>query len=230
MSRLLTVFAVSLLLASPAKAEEESLKITKDSGGKSTSSLITRAPLRDDHVMGKKDAPVVMVEYASLSCPHCAHFSNTVLPELEKKYVETGKLRYVLRPFPLNEPALKGAILLECVGEQSHERYYTFARVLFDAQRKWAFDANHMAGLETIARVGGMSSEQFAGCMSSTEREMKVLKIKKEANDDLKIPHTPYFFIAGEVYNGDRTVEAVSAFIDAKLATAQKEKKILGIF
>src|SRR3954468_7537936 len=98
--------------------------------------------------MGKPSAPIVMVEYASLSCPHCAHFSNTVLPELEKHYIETGKLRYVLRQFPLNEPALKGAVLLDCVGEQSKDKYFIFSKVLFDAQDKWAFDGNYMSGLE----------------------------------------------------------------------------------
>ena len=203
-------------------ASEPDMKMAMGSGGKSTSSLITGAPLRSDYVLGDDKAPIVMVEYASLTCPHCAHFSNTVLPELEKKYIQTGKLRYVLRQFPLNEPALKAAMLVECVGEQSHSRYFTFNRVLFDAQNKWAFDGNYMAGLETIANVGGLSKEEFMGCVSNTDREMRVLKIKKQATDELKIPHTPYIFIAGEVYDGERSIEAMSQFIDAKLAQIKK--------
>lgn len=197
--------------------KEPNLKVNMDSAGKSTSSLITDAPLKSDHVMGKSTAPIIMVEYASLSCPHCAHFSNSVLPELEKKYIDTGKLRYILRQFPLNEPALKGAMLVDCVGDQSDEKYYIFSKVLFDAQNKWAFDNNYMEGLETIANVGGLSKGEFMGCINNTDREMKVLKAKKTATDELGVPHTPYIFINGEVYEGDRSLEAISNFIDAKL-------------
>ncbi len=201
----------------PAETEPN-MKMTKGSGGKSTSYMVKDAPLPSDIAMGAKTAPILMIEYASLTCPHCAHFSAAVLPELEKKYVETGKLRYILRQFPLNEPALKGAMLLDCIGEQDKDRYYVFARVLFDAQSKWAFDGDHMAGLETIATVGGLSKDQFRNCVTNTEREMKVLKAKKAAVDELGIPHTPYIFIDGDIYDGDRTVEAVSAFIESRLA------------
>lgn len=204
--------------AADVKQTEPNMKVTKGSGGKSTSYMIKDAPLPSDIVMGKTSAPILIIEYASLTCPHCAHFSAAVLPELEKKYIETGKARYILRQFPLNEPALKGAMLLDCIGEQDKERYYVFARVLFDAQAKWAFDGDYMAGLETIATVGGISKDQFKNCVTSTEREMKVLQAKKNAADEVGIPHTPYIFIDGEIYEADRTIEAVSAFIDSRLA------------
>jgi len=201
----------------PATSPEPNLKIPKNSGGKSDSYLIKDAPLPGDFVMGKITAPIIMIEYASLSCPHCAHFSNATLPELQKKYVDTGEMRYILRQFPLNEPALKGAMLLDCVGEQNKEKYFTFAKVLFDAQSKWAFDSNYMSGLETIAEVGGLSKEQFQHCVNNTDREMKVLKAKKLATDELQVPHTPFIFIADDVYEGERTIDAMSAFIDKKL-------------
>jgi protein-disulfide isomerase len=197
---------------------DDSMKVTKDSAGKSTSSLIKDAPVSSDFLDGSRTAPIIMIEYASLSCPHCAHFSNTVLPELQKKYIDTGKMLYILRPFPLNDPALKGAMLLDCVGQQDSKKYYVFAKVLFDSQAKWAFDGNFMAGLETIANVGGLNREQFQSCVNNTEREMRILKIKKDANDELRLPHTPYSFIAGEVYGGDNSVEGISKFVDAKLA------------
>jgi protein-disulfide isomerase len=187
-------------------------------GAVSTSYLIQDAPLKSDFVMGKRTAPVVIVEYASLSCPHCAHFSNTVLPELDKKYIQTGKVAYILRQFPLNEPALRGAMLVNCVGESSEEQYYVFNRVLFDAQPRWAFDANFLAGLETIATVGGLSKLQFKNCIENKNREMEVLQAKKTTNDELKVPHTPYLFIAGEAYEGEKTIGGLSKVIDAKLA------------
>lgn len=204
-------------------SKDPNLKVVKGSGGKSKAAIVNDAPIMSDYVKGSHKAPITMIEYASLSCPHCAHFSNTVLPELEKRYIETGKLKYILRHFPLNEPALKGSMLTECVGEQSPKKYYIFSRVLFDAQNKWAFDGNFMAGLETIANVGGLSRGEFMNCVNNTDREMYILKIKKEANEVLQIPHTPYFYIGGEVYNGERSFKAVSQFIDAKLAQQKKK-------
>ena len=203
---------------------EPNLKPVKDSGGRTTSNLILNAPLRTDFVMGSEKAPLIIVEYASLSCPHCAHFSTTTLPVLQKEYIETGKIRYILRQFPLNESALKGAMLLDCVGEQSPDKYYVFAKVLFDAQNKWAFDSNFMAGLETIAQVGGLTKDQFQNCTGPTDREVKVLKQKKLAEDEIRIPHTPYIFVGDEAYEGDRSPAAMSKFIDKKLAEIAQKK------
>lgn len=180
--------------------------------------------MESDYVMGKKGAPVTLIEYASLSCPHCAHFSNVVLPDLQKKYIDTGKVRYVLRHFPLNEPALKGAILVECVGQKDKEKYFTFSRVLFNAQKKWAFDGNYMEGLETIANVGGVSKEQFQACMNDTALESKILQQKKLANDELKLPGTPYILVNGEVDDSKHSIEELSALIDAKLEAAGGKK------
>lgn len=209
-------------ITKPHQHKEPNLKVTKNSGGEVISYLVKDAPLPSDIVMGKTTAPIVMIEYASLSCPHCAHFSSAVLPKLEESYIKTGQLKYILRQFPLNEPALKGAMLLDCIGEQNKEQYYVFARVLFDAQSKWAFDGDYMAGLETIANVGGLSKNQFRGCVNSTEREMKVLKAKQNATEELAVPHTPYFYIDGQVYGGDRSFEAISAFIDKRMKLRQK--------
>jgi len=197
-----------------------------EKGGKPviiTSPSIKDAPLKSDFVLGQRKAPVVLVEYASLSCPHCAHFSTTILPTIEKNYIETGKVAYILRQFPLNEPALRGAMLVGCVGASSEEKYYTFSRVLFDAQSKWAFDSNFMSGLETIATVGGVSKAQFDSCVNNKDNEVKVLEAKKATNDELKVPHTPYIIINGTVYNGDMTAEGVSKAIDAALAAKTKK-------
>lgn len=220
--------AIFLLAVSGAGAqflpatEQPDQKIIRNSGGKSTSHLIRNAPTGDDFVMGNKDAPLVMVEYVSMTCPHCAHFTTTVLPELEKKYIKTGKMAYVLRQFPLNEPALKANMLLDCIGSQNQEKYYVFARVLFESQDKWAFDKNYVGSLETIAGVGGISKEQFKRCITDLDREVRIIKMQKTAREELQIPHTPYIFIGGEVYSGDHSVKSVSAFIDEKLAQVKK--------
>ncbi len=203
--------------ALPATAQPDSMKVIPGSGGVSTSYIIKNAPLSDDYVMGDAKAPLILIEYASMTCPHCAHFANGVLPELEKKYVKTGKMRYILRQFPIDEVALKVAMLLECVGDQNSDKYYKFASVFFDSQGRWA-NERYLEHLETISMVGGLSRQQFAGCINNTDREMRILKQKKLAVEEVKLPATPYIFIGGEVYAGERTVEAMSAFIDAKLA------------
>ncbi len=182
-----------------------------------TNSLISDAPLPSDHVMGSKDAKVILIEYASLSCPHCAHFYGSIMPDIKKKYIDTGKIRYILRQFPLNEPALIGAILVNCVGQGNSDKYYLFNSVLFDAQSKWAFDGNWKPALQTIAAVGGVSKEQFDSCVNNKDSEMAALSAKKAAMDELHVSHTPYFFIGGEAYNGDITIEDISKFIDSKL-------------
>jgi len=198
---------------------EPNLKKPTGNGGKISSYVIKDAPLPTDFVLGKPEAKLVVIEYASLFCPHCAHFSNTVLPELEKRYIETGKIRYILRQFPLNEPAMKGAELLDCVGEQDKAKYYVFAKVLFESQNKWAFDTNFLSNLETIAMVGGLTKDQFQKCTATgSNREIKVLKDKKVATDEVKVPHTPYIIVGDTIYDGEPTLEAVSAFIDGKLA------------
>lgn len=182
-----------------------------------TNSLISDAPLPSDHVLGSKDAKVLLIEYASLSCPHCAHFYGSIMPDIKKKYIDTGKIRYILRQFPLNEPALVGAILVNCVGQGDTDKYYLFNSVLFDAQSKWAFDGNWKSALETISAVGGVSKEQFNSCINNKDSEMAIIKAKKIAMDELHVSHTPYFFIGGEAYNGDITLEDLSKFIDSKL-------------
>ena len=237
MKKLLTssIFAISVLFANTsfaaddvkptstpaAKAATETPKTPeapKIPEGIITNKLISDAPLPSDYVLGNKDAKVIMIEYASLSCPHCAHFYTAIMPDIQKKYIDTGKIRYILRQFPLNEPAIKGAMLVNCMGEQSTEKYYLFNKVLFDAQSKWAFDGNWQSALETIAAVGGVNKEQFTACITNLPRENAILKTKMEAMNDLKVPHTPYFFIGGEAFNGDITLEAMTQFIDSKLA------------
>ncbi|MEZ5690909.1 MAG: thioredoxin domain-containing protein [Rickettsiales bacterium] len=223
----ISVVTGMLSINSMAKAEEQISNVPKNvsaamSGENNVitdDSMVKNAPLPTDYTMGSKDAPVVMIEYASLSCPHCAHFYAQIMPELKKNYIETGKMLYILRQYPLNLPALKGAILVGCVGEkQGSEKYYLFNKVLFDSQSKWAFDGGSwFPGLEKIAALGGINKEEFANCVNDKKREEAVIIEKKKAMDELAVPHTPYLFIAGKPYTGDLTISAISSVIDSAL-------------
>lgn len=205
-----------------AAAPDPTIKVKNEKVAPLNVPIIKGAPHKTDFVMGDRKAPIVMIEYASLSCPHCAQFSTNVLPELEKRYISTGKVAYVLRQFPLNEPALRGAMLVTCVGESSEDKYFTFAKVLFDSQNKWAFDGNFLTGLETIATVGGLSRKQFQNCVNDKEREMRMLQAKKDANDQLKVPYTPYIIVDGVPYTDPPNAESLSKLFDAKLAQIKK--------
>jgi len=173
-----------------------------------------------DIVIGKNDAPVTVVEYASLSCPHCAHFFTQVLPDLTTKYIDTGKIRMVYRDYPLNEPALKAAELVQCADK---DRRHDFLNVLFKTQGKWAYDANFRESLANIALLGGMERAQFNACLDDKEREKSVVAVAKEAQDDYKVSSTPTFYINGNVQQGDAGLEALSKTIDDALAKTVKK-------
>ena len=176
---------------------------------------LSDAPLDSDYVMGSDDAPITLIEYASLSCPHCAKFHTKTLPKLKKEYIETGKLRYILRQFPLNESAMAGAMLVHCVGEKiGADRYYQFNDVLFSAQNKWAFDANFRESLKVFAEVGGVSAAQFDSCLNDGAREKRILVSRKEGTGELKVTGTPFIFLNGHPHGGNKSFKAVKKEID----------------
>lgn len=170
----------------------------------------------NDSVMGKADAPVTIIEYASLSCPHCAAFETGTLPQLEAKYINTGKVKFVFRNFPLNPPALAGAMLLKCV---DRSQYYTFAKVMFEQQSQWAYSGDFMQLLEKIANLGGVSGKQFSDCMANKTFENDILALKKQAIDSLEVKSTPTFFINGEQVMGNHSMEEISKVVEKHLTS-----------
>src|SRR5271168_4105284 len=121
-----------------------------------------RADDSADHVLGKADAPITIIEYASLTCPHCAEFNKEVLPEVKAKYIETGKAKLIYRDFPLDQWALRASVLARCAPA---DKYFGFVDVLFQNQVTWATAKDPMAALEKIGMLGGVSSAQFSACM-----------------------------------------------------------------
>lgn len=169
-----------------------------------------------DIVIGKADAPITIIDYSSLSCPHCAHFHAKVLPQLQKEFIDTGKAKLYFRHFPLNAPALRAAQLVDCVADADKEK---FLKTLFDMQPQWAFNEGFLTQLKQIAAVGGVDSAQFDSCIADKGSESHIIEVRRRGAEEAQVSATPTFFI-----NGVKMTEApeIEAFRDALKATKAK--------
>jgi protein-disulfide isomerase len=149
-----------------------------------------------DIVIGQSDAPVTIVEYASMTCPHCALFQKEVLPQIKSKYIDTGKAKYILREFPLDGLALAAFMVARCSG---NDRYFPMVDALFETQPTWAVTgAEGKEKLLLIARQSGMSKEEFDKCLADKDLFDKIVEIRRHANEDLGVDSTPAFFVNGK--------------------------------
>jgi len=159
---------------------------------------------KGDQVLGNPDAPITIVEYASLTCPHCAHFANDVLPELKKKWIDAGKVKLVFRDYPLDEPALRAAMIARCAPA---DRFYAYVDTFFAQQEKWVTARDYREALARLVRLGGMSQDAFDKCLKDTALENKILEERLIASKELDVNSTPTFFINGTKFTGAPTVE-----------------------
>jgi protein-disulfide isomerase len=176
----------------------------------------------DDFVLGDKNAAVVVFEYASLSCPHCASFVRESFEKLKSEYIDTGKIQFVFRNFPLNQQALIASMIASCQAydnrSQLQQKYYATLKALFKTQDSWAFDQKYMATLETIAKLDGMSSERFNACVNDKNLQEKILIARMNAVKKLQIKSAPSFFVNGEISEGYIDYQTIKKLIDKKLA------------
>jgi protein-disulfide isomerase len=193
----LGVFSLTLVLLGSAEAAPPPPPLLADA---QAALQITK----DDRILGNPEAPITIVEYASLTCPHCAHFANDVLPELKKEWIDTGKARLVLRDFPLDEPALRAAMIARCAPP---ERYYAFADTFFAAQEKWVRSGDYREALSRLAKLGGMGQAEFDTCIKNTDLENKIVEGRLRATQELDVNSTPTFFVNGSKLAGAPTKE-----------------------
>lgn len=159
-----------------------------------TDAIFTAQP--GDIVYGKADAPVTIIDYSSLSCPHCAAFHQQILPDVKKQLIDTGKAKLVFRHFPLNEPALRAAQLVECAGGEKRKE---FLDTLFSMQSNWAFNqTGFRKDLASIAAQGGIDSAAFESCLNDKESEDALLQVRQAATSKGGVNSTPSFFVAGK--------------------------------
>jgi len=175
----------------------------------------------NDIVLGDKNAPLTIVEYASLSCTHCASFYSDGFPKLKEQYIATGKVKFIYRDYPLNQPALTAGILALCQVKDKiadAEKYHNFIKVLFKTQDSWAFSEDFALKLETIAKLDGISANNFQNCITDEKLQEQILKSRMTAAKELQIQSTPTFFIGDEMVSGYGGYGDLKSVIEKKLS------------
>ena len=195
--RFTLMFLMALAAAFPAASQAPQTSSDQ-------AALLQVAP--KDRVLGQSDAPITIVEYASMTCPHCAHFANDVLPELKQKWIDTGKAKLVMRPFPLDQVALRAETLARCLPP---DRYYPMIETLFKTQEKWAIAQDWRPALERTVRLAGISSKEFDACLANKALEDEAVQSRLTASTQLDVTGTPTFFINGKKFEGPPTLQAL---------------------
>lgn len=167
-----------------------------------------------DMVMGDENAPVSLIEYASMTCPHCRSFHENVLPAIKETYIDTGKVKLIFREFPLDPRAYAASMLARCADEQF---YFPMTDVLFKQQDVWARADDPRPPLLQIAKLAGFTQESFEACLKNQELLDNVNSMRKQAAETFGVTGTPSFFINGEKYSGNISLEEMSAAIDSYL-------------
>src|SRR5262245_25900431 len=172
--------------------------------------LEAKGPL-DDIPMGSPTAPVTIIEYASMTCPHCAAFSVTTFPKLKEKYIDTGKVRYIMRLFPTQPVNLSAAayMLARCGGP---DKFYPLIETLFQLQEKWVV-REPLPPLLAIARQAGFTQQSFDACLKDEALLKKVQQTAERGATKFKVDSTPTFFINGERHPGGMSIEEIDKVI-----------------
>ena len=168
----------------------------------SVADLMQPNPL-GEMAIGTDSAPITVIEYASMTCPHCAHFSETTFPELKKRYIDTGKVRFIFREFPLDRLAFAGFLLARCVPS---DKYFPMIETLFAQQRDWVVQSP-LQPMRAIAKQAGVSQEAFDACLEDRKLIEGIEKVRSQAADKFGVNSTPTFFVNGKRLPGALSIE-----------------------
>jgi protein-disulfide isomerase len=162
--------------------------------------LLVPGPL-GDQIQGQADAPVTIVEYASMTCPHCSHFHETTYPELKKKYIDTGKVRFIFREFPLDALAAAAAMLARCAG---NDKFFPLVEAFFAQQKDWVVQ-KPLQPMFAIAKQAGFTQQTFDECLANQQMLDALKQTQTRASEKFKVNSTPTFFINGKIFRGALT-------------------------
>ena len=159
-----------------------------------------------DMALGPADASVTITEYASMTCPHCAAFNEAVFPKIKSAYIDSGKVRYVFREFPLDIKAAAGSMLARCIAKEDAGKYFAVIDMLFKQQNDWV-TKNTTETLTRIGKQAGLSQQAVEACLKDQALLDKIAADQKFASDVLKVNSTPTFFVNGEMIKGETSFE-----------------------
>jgi protein-disulfide isomerase len=195
-------FAILLLAGGPARAD-----------------IVSTEEAMAPKILGNPDAPVTILEFSSLGCPHCATFHKDTLPKVKAEYIDTGKAKLILRDFPLGAPALAAAMVSRCGG---NARYYGFVELFFQTQAKWAGAQNPLQEIENIAKMGGMGPKDVQQCWAREDLLKAIQEDQKQAQIKYNVEATPTFNVNGTRIPGAVTFDDFKKVVDAELAKLKK--------
>jgi protein-disulfide isomerase len=199
------VLAALFVLALPLQAGAASDQLS-DSAWKS---LLTPPP-SGDHVLGKTDAPVTIIEYASLTCPHCADFHEKELPKLTKAYIDTGKARLIFRGLTLNPLDTSAQMVTRCI---SDDKYFPFVSALYVTQKSWAIAENPLDALMQVSKQAGFTKDSFEKCLRNQRALDEINAVRKTFEEKLGQARTPTFIVEGRKLQGEPSFEALEKLI-----------------
>jgi protein-disulfide isomerase len=200
-------------LAAPALISSAAISSALADDAQPSAADLADAGPDGDVMLGSDKAPVTIIEYASMTCPHCAHFSATTFPELQKRYIDTGKVRFTLRAFPLDALAAAGFMLARCAG---NDKYMPMAETLFAKQADWVVK-EPLPPLKEIAKQFGMTEDSVNQCLANQKMLDSIQAVRDHAVDKLGVNSTPTFFINGKKFIGDLSIDQMAKEIDPYL-------------
>ncbi|MGO4440215.1 DsbA family protein [Rhizobium sp. RAF56] len=193
--------------------EAAKTELPKADGDVDMSAVLKPGPL-PDLALGKDDAKVTIVEYMSMTCPHCAHFATTTFGEIKKKYIDTGKVRFIIREFPFDPRAAAAFMLARCAPP---EQYFPMIEMMFKQQPTWAAAEDGRAALLQMSKLAGFTEESFKECLTNQKLLDDVNSVRERGTKEFGVNATPTFLINGKRYAGDMSVDTMSALIDSLL-------------
>ena len=203
--------ATEVAQSTPAPAAK--VELPSSEGSVDTAKLMEPGAL-PEMAIGEANAPVTIVEYMSMTCPHCAAFHNNTFEAIKTKYVDSGKVRFVLREFPFDPRAAAAFMLARCAPEG---QYFPMISMLFKQQQQWAAAQNGRDALLQMSKLAGFTQETFESCLTNQKLLDDVNAVMQKGAKDFGVQSTPTFFVNGEHYSGDMSVDVMSALIDSKL-------------
>jgi len=204
-------FGASLPFAGSAWAQD--VEIPDSQGNVDMEEALKPGPL-PEITLGDENAPVKIIEYLSMTCPHCADFQEGTFPAIKENFIDTGKVYYIFREFPFDPRAMAGFMLARCA---PNGKYIPFMDMMFSKLRTWATAEDGSAAMLQMAKLAGFTQESFQACLTDQDLLNDINGVRERAAEEFGVRATPTFLINGKKYSGDMSVDTMSALINSML-------------